>query len=227
MGFFLELFLGDPDHHADTPGPPPRGLLQRNPGAYSAWVHTRGAAAASQIERRNFREGIRPDLEHEVRMARTRWLERNGARESFPCGIAAADAEGSEPPEPDAWGDRPIATAPVTVAVTDDAFVFLREGVPDIESDRVVEVGRFPRAAFASVHLEDARGNRVAAPAGDVLEPAAPCRLVGDVGARRRHRGPRHVRVHVVERRRGRCGPVPPVRGSRVMRLTDVSGPSG
>jgi hypothetical protein len=111
-------------------------------------------------------------------MARTRWLERNGARSSFPCGIAAADAEGSEPPEPDAWGDRPVATAPVTVAVTDDAFVFLRDGVPDIESDRAVEVGRFLRRAFSSAHLEDARGNRVAAPAGDVFEPAAPCRLV-------------------------------------------------
>ncbi|HSL11580.1 MAG TPA: hypothetical protein VLA82_09745 [Actinomycetota bacterium] len=178
MGFFLELLLGDPDHHADTPGPPPRGLLHRNPLAHYAWVHTRGAAAASQIELRNFREGIAPDLEHEIRMARTRWLERNGARSSFPCGIAAADADGSEPPAPDAWGERPVATVPVTVAVTDDAFVFLREGVPDIEPERIVEVGRFPRAAFVSAHLEDARGNRVAAPITDTFEPAAPCRLV-------------------------------------------------
>jgi hypothetical protein len=178
MGFFLELFLGDPDHHADVPGPPPRALVRGNPLVFYAWAHTRGAAAASQIELRNFREGIAPDLEHEIAMARTRWLERNAARSSFPCGIAAADAEGSEPPAPDAWGERPVATVPVTVAVTDDDFVFLREGVPDLEPDRVVEVGRFPRAAFASAYLEDARGNRVAAPAGDVFEPAAPCRLV-------------------------------------------------
>jgi hypothetical protein len=178
MGFFLELLLGDPDHHADTPGPPPRGLLRRNPFAYYAWAHTRGAASASQIELRNFREGIAPDVEHEIRMARTRWLERNGADTSFPCGIAAPDPEGSEPPEPDAWGERPITTVPVTVAVTDDAFVFLREGAPDLEPDRIVEVGRFPRDAFVSAHLEDARGNRVVGPAGDVFEPAAPCRLV-------------------------------------------------
>jgi len=145
---------------------------------YYASFYPRGSAAESEIELRNFREGIAPDLEHEIRMARTRWLERNGAIASFPCGIAAADAGSSEPPEPDAWGERPVATVPVTVAVTDDAFVFLREGVPDIEPERVVEVGRFPRAAFVTAHFEDARGNRVAAPAGDVFEPAAPCRLV-------------------------------------------------
>ena len=147
-----------------------------------AVFHGRGAMPggdeAMRVTIETFAAGIAPDVEHEVRMARTRWLERNGARTSFPCGIAVADPEGSEPPEPDAWGERPVATVPVTVAVTDDAFVFLREGVPDLEPDRVVEVGRFPRAAFVSAHLENARGNRVAAPAGDVFEPPAPCRLV-------------------------------------------------
>lgn len=140
------------------------------------------------------RFALESDLEHEVRIATTRWLEVHRALASFGCGIAAVEdrdepaptrssPRGSRseewiPPRPDVWDEVAARPVPVTVAVTGEAFVFLREGVPEIEDERVVEVGRFPRASFVSAHLEDARGNRVAAPIIETFEPAAPCGLI-------------------------------------------------
>ncbi|HEX6131560.1 MAG TPA: hypothetical protein VF044_07490 [Actinomycetota bacterium] len=123
-----------------------------------------------------FREGIEPDREHEVRLARTRWLERHGSVASFPCGLV----ELPEGPltEPDPWGERVVSPVPATVAVTASDLVVLREGIEEIEPDLVVEVVRFPRASFVSAHLEDEAGTPVAAPAGDVVEPSRICRLV-------------------------------------------------
>lgn len=124
-----------------------------------------------------FRRGIAPDREHEIRIARTRWLETNRARASFGCGVAIAETAGA-PAAPDPWGEARKDAPPVTVAVTTDEFVFLQEGSAEAGTEPLVEAGRFPRRAFSSVHLEDARGQRVIGPAGDVFEPATPCRLV-------------------------------------------------
>jgi hypothetical protein len=123
-----------------------------------------------------FSEGIEPDREHEVRLARTRWLERHGSVASFPCGLV----ELPEGPltEPDPWGERVVSPVPASVAVTAADLVVLREGVEEIEPDLVVEVVRFPRSSFVSAHLEDEAGTPVAAPAGEVIEPSRLCRLV-------------------------------------------------
>ena len=133
-------------------------------------------AAAARIAFETFKAGIAPDREHDLRMARTRWLERNGATASFSCGLAAMPAEPAA--EPDPWGEPTVEPVPVTVAVLPSEFVFLREGLQDQEDDLIVEMGRFPRDALVDLTLLDARGQPVAAPAGEVFEPSATCELV-------------------------------------------------
>jgi len=176
MGFFLDvLFRGTgEDDRAIAPPPVPGGDL------VARWTdrQLREGDEKLRVMLEMFRAGVAPDREHEIRLARTRWLEEHGAEASFPCGIAAADGDPAAVPDPDPWGERPIRTVPVTVAVIPDEFVFLLEGDDEPGTDPLVEVGRFPRRSFVSTHLEDARGNRVVGPAGDVFEPAAPCRLV-------------------------------------------------
>ena len=133
-------------------------------------------AAGARVAFENFRAGIAPDREDEIRMARTRWLERNGSIASFTCGVGALAPDPGPDPDPDPWGERDLEPVPVTVAVTATEFVYLREG--NEEDELIVEVGRFPREAFADTRLVDADGRPVAAPAGEVFEPAATCELI-------------------------------------------------
>jgi len=140
--------------------------------------HLRKGDEKLRVSLEMFRAGVAPDREHEIRLARTRWLEEHRAIASFTCGVAAEEGDPADVPDPDPWGERPVRTVPVTVAVLAEEFVFLREGGDEPGTEPLAEVGRFPRAAFASAHLEDASGQRVAAPLPDTFEPAAPCRLV-------------------------------------------------
>jgi len=133
-------------------------------------------AAAARIAFENFKAGIAPDREHDLRMARTRWLERHDAVASFTCGLAAMPADVN--PEPDPWGERKVEPVPVTVAVLPSEFVFLREGIADQDDELIVEMGRFPRDALLELSLLDVGGQPVVAPAGDVFEPPATCELV-------------------------------------------------
>jgi hypothetical protein len=176
MGFFRDVLFraGDDDERDIAPAPVPGDDL------VARWTNAqiRRGDDELRVTLEVFRAGVAPDREHEIRLARTRWLEEHHAVASFTCGIAAEGDAAADVPEPDPWGERPVRTAPVTVAVLPDAFVFLLEGGDEPGTEPLVEVGRFRRTAFVAAHLEDARGNRVAAPAGDVLEPAAPCRLI-------------------------------------------------
>jgi len=133
-------------------------------------------AAAARIAFENFKAGIAPDREHDLRMARTRWLERHGAIASFTCGLAAMPDEATG--EPDPWGERTVEPVPVTVAVLPSEFVFLREGIAEQDDELIVEMGRFPRDALVDLTLVDAQGQPVAAPAGEVFEPPVTCELV-------------------------------------------------
>jgi hypothetical protein len=133
-------------------------------------------AAGARIAFENFRAGIAPDREHDVRMARTRWLERNGAIASFTCGLGALPP--SPATEPDPWGERTVEPVPATVAVTPTEFAFLREGIEEIENEPIVEMGRFPREALLEVVVVDTEGRPVAGLAGDVFEPSAMCEIV-------------------------------------------------
>jgi hypothetical protein len=176
MGFFRDVLFraaGDDEREIAPPSVPGDDLVAR-------WTNAqiRRGDDELRVTLEVFRAGVAPDREHEIRLARTRWLEEHHAVASFTCGIAAEGDAAVDVPEPDPWGERPVRTAPVTVAVLADVFVFLLEGGDEPGTEPLVEVGRFPRTAFVGAHLEDARGNRVAAPAGDVIEPAAPCRLV-------------------------------------------------
>jgi hypothetical protein len=176
MGFFRDVLFraAGGDEHEIAPPPVPGGDL------VAGWTNEqlRRGDDKLRVTLEVFRAGIAPDREHEIRIARTRWLEEHHALTSFTCGVAAEELTTTEGPDPDPWGERPMRTVPVTVAVLPDAFVFLCEGSDESGTEPLVEVGRFPRRSFVAAHLEDARGNRVAAPAGDVFEPAAPCRLV-------------------------------------------------
>jgi hypothetical protein len=175
MGFFLDvLFRGAGDEEREGTPPPVAGgdLVAR-------WTNhqLRAGDEKLRVTLETFRAGVAPDREHEIRIARTRWLEEHRAITSFTCGIAAEEDDVAVP-DPDPWGERSVRTVPVTVAVLPVEFVFLREGGEDAATEPLVEVGRFPRASFVSAHLEDASGTRVAAPVADTFEPSAPCRLV-------------------------------------------------
>jgi hypothetical protein len=176
VGFFLDVLFrgaGDDDREIASPPVPGGDLVAR-------WTNLqlRRGDEKLRVTLETFRAGVAPDREHEIRLARTRWLEEHRAIASFTCGLAAEEGDPADVPDPDPWGERPVRTVPVTVAVLPEEFVFLREGGDEPGTEPLVEVGRFPRAAFVSAHLEDPSGARVAAPVADTFEPAAPCRLV-------------------------------------------------
>jgi hypothetical protein len=172
------LFHGDPGWGPRSEEPPRWKPLARVDLRHRmrAWQYVH-PPPADQVTSEMFRAGISPDREHEIRIARTRWLEEHRALASFTCGTAA---EGGDPAvsDPAPREERPADPVPVTVAVLPEEFVVLREGGDEPGTEPLVEVGRFPRAAFVSAHLEDASGTEVAAPLIDTFEPAAPCRLV-------------------------------------------------
>jgi hypothetical protein len=176
MGFFRDVLFrvaGD-DEREMAPPPVPGGDL------VARWTNEqlRRGDDELRVTLEIFRAGVAPDREHEIRLARTRWLEQHHAIASFTCGVAAEDDEAADVPDPDPWGERTVRMVPVTVAVLADVFVFLREGGDEPGTDPLVDVGRFARASFVSAHLEDASGRRVAGRAGEVFEPVTPCRLV-------------------------------------------------
>ncbi len=93
-----------------------------------------GSASAEPVRTRPApRAAFAPDREDEIRMARTRWLERNGSIASFTCGVGALAPDPD--PDPDPWGERDLEPVPVTVAVTATEFVYLREGIEELEDE--------------------------------------------------------------------------------------------
>ncbi len=129
-------------------------------------VHGMGDVATSRIAKEQLHRGIQPDEEHEARMARSRWLEQNGAEYSFPCGVV---------PQPEAGPDEPVlnvlptmrrAVASVIAAVLPLDLVFLLEQ----ESEEIVELGRLPRSAIVDTDVVDAEGSHVPEPLHESFE---------------------------------------------------------
>jgi hypothetical protein len=134
----------------------------------SPFVHVRGDDAAARVTRQMFHDGIQPDPEAEGRLARTRWLEANRARSSFPCGVVPE-------PEPEPAAGEPrlnvlpmLRRAPVQViaAVLPSDLVFLLEQ----DAEEVVVFGRLPREGIRGVDVVDRGGIHVPAPARETFE---------------------------------------------------------
>lgn len=133
----------------------------------SRLVHGAGDVATSEIAKEMFHRGIQPDEEDLARLARSRWLERNQAEYSFPCGVV---------PQPEPAPDQlrlnvlPMmrrAIASVIAAVLPFDLVFLLEK----ESEDVVEVGRLPRKAIREIDVVDGSGVHIPEPTRETLEP--------------------------------------------------------
>src|SRR5918994_3815887 len=80
-----------------------------------------------------------------LKLARTRWLHANRADASFPCGVV--EVEGT--------------SIPAIVAVLPESLAFLAETPAGSVVEDVVEVGRIPASAIASIDVVDAAGNHV------------------------------------------------------------------
>ena len=133
----------------------------------SSFIHGAGDVATSRIAKEQFHRGIQPDEEFEAQLARTRWLERNAAESSFPCGVV---------PQPEPKEGEPVlnilpmmrrAIASVIAAVLPSDLVFLLEQ----ESTEIVELGRLPRSSIGDTDVLDADGNHVPEPLHETIEP--------------------------------------------------------
>ena len=140
----------------------------------SLFIHGAGDIATSRIAKEQFHRGIQPDEEDQARLARSRWLERNGAQYSFPCGIV---------PRPEPAANEPVlnvlpimrrAVASVIAAVLPSDVVFLLEQ----ESEDIVEVGRLPRNAIQDADVVDPAGVHIPEPIHETFELDRPALAV-------------------------------------------------
>jgi hypothetical protein len=140
----------------------------------SLFIHGAGDIATSRIAKEQFHRGIQPDEEDQARLARSRWLERNGAQYSFPCGIV---------PRPEPAPNEPVlnvlpmmrrAVASVIAAVLPSDVVFLLEQ----ESEDIVEVGRLPRNAIRDADVVDPAGVHIPEPIHETFELDRPALAV-------------------------------------------------
>ena len=118
------------------------------------------------------------------------------ASELFGCGIVAMP----EPAAPDPWHEGRVSTSWCRSSCSSrpTEFVLLREGVPDVDEEPLIEAGRFPRAAFVDATVVDAAGRTVPEPTEETFEPSRPVLLVvrWEDGGRDR-RGPLRVPVRL------------------------------
>jgi hypothetical protein len=140
----------------------------------SLFIHGAGDIATSRIAKEQFHRGIQPDEEDQARLARSRWLERNGSQYSFPCGIV---------PRPEPAPNEPVlnvlpmmrrAVASVVAAVLPSDVVFLLEQ----ESEDIVEVGRLPRNAIRDADVVDPAGVHIPEPIHETFELDRPALAV-------------------------------------------------
>ena len=97
-----------------------------------------------------------------LKLARTRWLHANRADASFPCGVV--EVEGT--------------SIPAIVAVLPESLAFLAETPAGSVVEDVVEVGRIPASAIASIDVVGAAGNHVPEPSTESFEPDVDLSLV-------------------------------------------------
>lgn len=148
----------------------------------SSFLHGQGPAASARVEREILHRGLRGDDEAEGQLARTRWLEANGAERSFPCGVVPQ-------PEPPPGAPRlnvlpALRQEPVQViaAVLPTEVAFILEE----DSEEVTEVGRLPRSAIREVDVVDEARVHVPEPLEETFEPPALSLLICDGRTRAR-----------------------------------------
>ena len=140
----------------------------------SLLVHGGGDVATSQVAKEQFRRGIQPDEEHAAQLARSRWLERNGAEYSFPCGVVPRPEPGPNEPVLNVLPMMRRAVASVIAAVLPSDVVFLLEQ----ESEDIVELGRLPRSAIRGVDVVDPAGVHMPEPIHETFELDRPALAV-------------------------------------------------
>jgi len=135
-------------------------------------IHGVGDAATAHVARQMFHAGIQPDEEDAGRLARSRWLERNGAQSSFPCGVVPRPEPGPDEPVLNVLPEmkRAIAIASIVAAVLPTELVFLL----DQDSTEIVELGRLPRASVQATDVVDEAGAHLPEPLHETFEADRP-----------------------------------------------------
>ena len=112
---------------------------------------------------------------HELAAARSRWLHRNGAEGSFPCGV-------TRPVLPQAADGTTLrerrTEVQVIAAVLPDKVTFLVEPPESLPSWDPIEAGSIPREALREVDVVDAAGVHVGEPLAESFDPEPEVELV-------------------------------------------------
>jgi hypothetical protein len=112
---------------------------------------------------------------HELGAARARWLYRNGADGSFPCGV-------TRPVLPQASDGSTVrerrTEVQVIAAVLPDRVTFLVEPPESLPSWDPIEAGSIKRSALREVDVVDADGAHVPEPLAESFDPEPEVELV-------------------------------------------------
>jgi hypothetical protein len=127
----------------------------------SLLMHHMGDAVTSKVA-----QGIEADEEDLGRLARSRWLEANGAEYSFPCGVVPQPEPAPDEPRLNVLPTMRRTVASVIAAVLPREVVFLHEQ----DSEQVVELGRLPRDAIQEADVVDPFGVHIPETIHETLE---------------------------------------------------------
>jgi hypothetical protein len=137
-------------------------------------IHGVGDAATAHVARQMFHAGIQPDEEDAGRLARSRWLERNRAESSFPCGVVPRPEPGPGEPVLNVLPEMKRAIASIIAAVLPTDLVFLLEQ----DSTEIVELGRLPRGSIQATDVVDEAGVHLPEPLHETFETDQPAMTV-------------------------------------------------
>jgi hypothetical protein len=137
-------------------------------------IHGVGDAATAHVARQMFHAGIQPDGEDAGRLARSRWLERNRAESSFPCGVVPRPEPRPGEPVLNVLPEMKAAIASVVAAVLPTDLVFLLEQ----DSTEIVELGRLPRGSIQATDVVDEAGVHLPEPHHETFETDRPAMTV-------------------------------------------------
>lgn len=134
--------------------------------AGSLFIHGAGDVTTSRIGGEMFREGANPDEEDQGRLSRSRWLERNRAEYSFPCGVVPQPEPGPREPQLNVLPAMRRVVVSVIAAVLPLDLVFVLEQ----DSEDVVELGRLPRNSIRDTDVVDPAGVHMPEPIHETFE---------------------------------------------------------
>jgi len=137
-------------------------------------IHGAGDAATAHVGRQMFHAGIQPDEEDAGRLARSRWLERNRAESSFPCGVVPRPEPGPGEPVLNVLPEMKRAIASITAVVLPTDLAFLLEH----DSTEIVELGRLPRVSIRAIDVVDEAGVHLPEPLHETFETDLPAMTV-------------------------------------------------